>query len=129
MKRFFLPKTRRLLKDSQFKDVLSRNLCASKGLITLYMSKNDCGYSRLGVTVSKSCGGAVVRNRLKRRFREAFRLNQHRVSSEFDYLLMVSARNAKAANSKGDEAVKRLEFEEVEKTFLSLVDVITAKIR
>lgn len=30
--------------------------------------------SRLGITVTKKCGGAVVRNRIKRRFREASRV-------------------------------------------------------
>lgn len=31
---------------------------------------------RIGLTVPKALGGAVVRNRIKRRFREAFRLHR-----------------------------------------------------
>ncbi len=37
-------------------------------------AKGDAGVSRLGITVSKRVGNAVVRNRIKRLVREWFRL-------------------------------------------------------
>jgi ribonuclease P protein component len=37
------------------------------------------GTSRLGITVSRRVGGAVVRNRVKRRVREFFRRYQSRI--------------------------------------------------
>jgi len=90
LKRFSFSKKKRLVNNRQFKAVLARKLRVSDGLLTLYMAENDCGYARLGVSVSRSCGGAVVRNRLKRLLREAFRQNQGQIPAGFDYLLMIS---------------------------------------
>ena len=41
--------------------------------LTLYFIDNRCGYSRIGLTVSRKVGRAVVRVKLKRRFREIYR--------------------------------------------------------
>ena len=129
MKRFSFPKSKRLVSDRQFKAVLARNLHVSNGLLTLYVAENDCGYPRLGVSVGKSCGGAVVRNRLKRLLREAFRQNQCRIPAGFDYLLMISPRFLKS-NKSADikEAVKRLTFEQVKSSFLALAAEVVGKI-
>ena len=43
------------------------------GLATLFYVPNALGYPRLGVTASRKVGGAVVRQRLKRRVREIYR--------------------------------------------------------
>ena len=44
--------------------------------MTLLVLPNAHGVDRLGVVASKKLGGAVVRNRAKRRVREIFRLGQ-----------------------------------------------------
>jgi len=122
LKRFSFPKSKRLVSDRQFKAVLARNLRFSNGLLTLFVAENDCCYPRLGVSIGKSCGNAVVRNRLKRLLREVFRQSQEQIPADFDYLLMVSPSRAKlnkATSSK--QAVKKLKFEEVRASFLSLV--------
>ena len=43
--------------------------------MVVYVCKNDLGFSRLGVVVSKRVGKAVERNRVRRLVREAFRLS------------------------------------------------------
>ena len=124
-----MPKKKRLVTNRQFKYVLDRNIRASNGLLKLYAAENDFGYPRLGVSVGKSCGSAVIRNRLKRLLREAFRRNQHQIPQQFDYLLMLSPEFSKKLkkNTKGKEIVKRLKFQDIEASFLKLVEHITDK--
>jgi ribonuclease P protein component len=131
LKRFSFPKKKRLVGNQQFKAVLARSLRVSNGLLTLYIAENDCGYPRLGVSVSKSCGGAIVRNRLKRLLREAFRQSQDRIPAGFDYLLMISPQGPRrrgllrrpAAGAGGQPT-----FEQVKASFLALVTAVVGKI-
>jgi len=119
MKRFSFPKKKRLVSNNQFKAVMARGRRLSNGVLTLYMARNDCEYSRLGVSVGKSRGNAVVRNRLKRLMREAFRQNQERIPAGFDYLLMISNRWPKKSNV--EKSPKMPTFEQVRTSFLALV--------
>ena len=43
--------------------------------------------ARLGLTVPRAIGGSVVRNRIKRRFREAFRLHHAEIGAQWDIVL------------------------------------------
>ena len=46
------------------------------------------GHLRLGLSVSRKVGGAVVRNRLRRLYREAFRLTRHEMPVGLDLVLI-----------------------------------------
>jgi ribonuclease P protein component len=129
LKRLNFPKKKRLTKGGQFKAVLARNLCVSNGLLKVYMAKNDCGYSRLGISVGREWGSAVVRSRLKRILREVFRQSQNEIPAGFDYLVMLS-RNWSNRSDKAErarEAVGRLGFEHTRASFLALVKAAAAK--
>ena len=127
MKRFSFAKNKRLVSNVQFKEVLARGQRVSDGLLTLYMAQNDCGHSRLGVSVGKSCGGAVARNRIKRLLREAFRQSQDRIPADFDYLLMISRSRTRTDKSGPKEAIRQLTFEQVRTSFLTLVNTAFRK--
>lgn len=123
MKRLSFPKSKRIVSNKQFKAILARNLRLSDGLLTLYMAENDCDYRRLGVSVRKSCGSAVVRNRLKRLLREAFRQSQDKIPPGFDYLLMISPQWSKKKDRSGQfkKIVIQPTFEQVRTSFLTLL--------
>jgi ribonuclease P protein component len=120
MKRFSFPKKKRLISNSQFKAVLANGRRRINSVLMLYMAKNDLEYSRLGVSVGKSQGNAVVRNRLKRLLREAFRQNQHQIPAGYDYVLMVSPRWPKKSNV--EKSPKLPTFEQVEASLLALIN-------
>jgi ribonuclease P protein component len=59
----------------------------SKNLI-LFILRNENQFHRLGMIVKKETGPATYRNRIKRYFREFFRLHKHQISGSFDMILM-----------------------------------------
>jgi ribonuclease P protein component len=65
----------RLLRPQDFARVYEHRFSAAEGPIVVYAAPNDQpeGRVRLGLSVSRRVGSAVVRNRWKRRLREAFR--------------------------------------------------------
>jgi ribonuclease P protein component len=124
---FSFGKEKRLVSSKQFKAVLARNLRVSNAMLTLYMAENECGYPRLGVSIGRTCGNAVVRNRWKRLLREAFRQNQNKIPAGFDYLVMISY--PPRLLSKTEAGVKQPTFEQVKASFLALVNEAVEKIR
>ena len=129
MKYLTLPKKKRLTSNRQFKAVLDRGRRAGDRRLTLYMAPNDCEYARLGVSVGRSSGNAVVRNRLKRLLRETFRCNQDRIPAGFDYLLMIApavSRRLKRPDKRAN-ALAELTFERMQASFLSLVEAASRR--
>ncbi len=69
------------------------------------------GEARLGIAVPKKIGGAVTRNRIKRRLREAWRELLPQVPGGADYVLLVRAPLAEAEGR--DAAWLRERIEEI----------------
>ena len=125
MRRLAFPKKRRLVSNVQFKAVLDGGRRAGNSVLTLYAAENDCGYPRVGISVGKSSGHAVARNRLKRLLREAFRRDQEHIPQSFDYLLMISpsfSRRLRQPQEPG--ALESLTLDRIQTAFLSLVNVL-----
>ena len=79
-----------LKKSQAFKDVYNHRRSVANRLLVLYIKENELGQNRLGVSVSKKVGSAVVRNRVKRLIKENFR--QMPVADSVGYDLVVVAR-------------------------------------
>ena len=60
--------------------------------LVLYARKNRSATNRVGVTVSKKLGHAVVRNRVRRRLREIYRLNEDRFAPGWDIVVVARSR-------------------------------------
>ena len=94
----------------KFRRIYRKGRSAVSPCMVVYCQKNRQGRSRLGVTVSTKLGHAVVRNRVRRRLREIYRLNREHMVPGYD--VIVVARTRAAA-----EPYRRLERE-----YLSLLN-------
>ena len=78
-----------------------RRLYATGGkgnnLLVLYARPNRVGINRVGVTVSKKLGKAVIRNRVRRRLREVYRLNESRFLPGWDIVVVARGRAVEAS--------------------------------
>ena len=79
----------RLGGDKQFKAVFDNKLRKNAGPLAVLAKPNDADHHRFGMTVSRRVGNAVTRHRIKRRLREAFRLNQHAWPGRYDLVVIV----------------------------------------
>lgn len=73
--RLFFRPVQRLRTSREFESVYRSRQNSKTALFALYYRINDCGFDRLGLTVSRKLGDAVRRNRIKRTIRELFRTN------------------------------------------------------
>jgi len=70
------PKQVRLRKAAEFDRVYGGKAYAADDMLVMNACRNDLDRSRIGLSVSRKVGNAVVRNRWKRLLREAFRTQQ-----------------------------------------------------
>lgn len=89
-----LPADLRLRKPSDFTETLRNGEKAGDRLLLVSAVRTDRGHMRIGLAVNKRVGGAVVRNRVKRRLREAFRELSGAAEGGWD--IVASARPAAA---------------------------------
>jgi ribonuclease P protein component len=94
----------RLSRSRDFDAVYRQGRSVSTRHLVLYWFLRDegaLGESRLGLAVSRKIGGAVVRNRLKRRLRTAFEELGEVVPPDRDYVLIARPGLAEAAEING----------------------------
>ena len=64
----------------------------ANGYLVLYARRNRSAQNRVGITVGKKLGHAVVRNRVRRRLREVYRLNEARFAPGWDIVVVARSR-------------------------------------
>jgi ribonuclease P protein component len=89
---FAFTRQQRLRAKSDFERVYALKCKAADGVLLIFAARNSLEVTRLGLSVSKKHGGAVVRNRLKRLLREAFRLMQEQLPCGLDLIAIPLAK-------------------------------------
>ena len=85
--------------NSDFKRLYYRGKSEVRKSIALYFRKNRFSYNRLGITVSPKVGKAVVRNAVKRRLTDNYRLFQN-LYHGYDIVIVARKRAAEASFSE-----------------------------
>lgn len=124
MNKLSFKKHQRLVKNHEFTAVLSNRKRSQDSLLVVYCKPNGLGYNRLGISVGKSLGSAVVRNRFKRFIRESFRVEQHNIGGALDYLVMPSPAIKQVEKHTRKAMVKKITFSQVHKSFALLAKTI-----
>ena len=68
----------------------------ANGFLVLYARKNRTEGNRVGITVSKKLGKAHVRNRVRRRLREVYRLNEEKFLPGWDIVVVARTKSIEA---------------------------------
>ena len=71
--------------------------------LVLYARRNRTNTNRVGITVSKKLGKAHIRNRIRRRLREVYRLNEEKFQPGWDIVIVA---RSKALDAPFDQLVK-----------------------
>ena len=82
----------------------------ANGYLVLYARPNRLGINRVGITAGKKLGHAVVRNRVRRRLREVYRLNEDKFTPGWDIVVVARSRCIDA------------DFRKLTKAYLSLAE-------
>lgn len=97
------------LKQSHlFRRLYHKGRSAANGYLVLYCRRSGSTENRVGLTVSTKLGHAVVRNRIRRRLREIYRLHEASFQSGWDLVVVARSRAVQA------------DYRTLERSFLSL---------
>ena len=77
-----------LRRPADFQRVYDRRRSASDELLLVYVCENGLPHLRLGLSVSRKVGPATRRNRLRRLYREAFRLTRQEMPTGLDLVVI-----------------------------------------
>ena len=78
--------------NGDFRRIYRKGRSAVSGGVVVYCLPNKQGKSRLGLTVSTKVGKAVVRNRVRRRLRELYRLHKAELLPGYDLIVVARVR-------------------------------------
>jgi len=105
---FQLTKSEILRGKHDFNAVHNRGCSFANHALVLLVTRDENFYGKVGFAAGKKLGGAVVRNRIKRLMREAYRLNKNSLRRDCGMILV------------GRKFLVNAKFKDAEKAFLDL---------
>src|SRR3954468_15974350 len=84
---YAFPPEHRVRKQADFDRAYKARQFAADGVLVVNAAENGLPHSRLGLSIGKIVGNAVVRNRWKRLIREAFRLSRAELPTGLDFIV------------------------------------------
>ena len=81
------PRSVRIVRSSDYRTLYKTGRKVHSENFVLFGRANGVGHPRLGITVSRKIGNAVVRNRIKRMFREIFRRSFREIPGQLDVVV------------------------------------------
>jgi len=102
-----LSKRYRLTRRNQFTYVYKKGESSpAKSLILIYVKSKSNGL-KVGFSVSKKIGNSVVRNKIKRRLREAFRAKLPNITTGYNYIVIA---RPSIVDDSFEDIIKSLEY-------------------
>ena len=87
-----------------FRRLYHKGKSAANKYLVLYCRRNGSSENRIGLTVSAKLGHAVVRNRIRRRLREIYRIHESRFQPGWDLVVVARSRAVDAPYHKLEQA-------------------------
>ncbi len=81
-----------LKKNYEFRRLYSKGKSTAVPSLVLYVRKTKRDSNRIGITVSTKLGKAVVRNKVRRRIREIYRLNEEKMKPGLELVIVARVR-------------------------------------
>lgn len=98
-------------RNNDFRRLYNKGKSAATSRIVVYCRRGrNSKQNRLGLTVGTKVGHAVVRNRIRRRLKEIYRLNEEKLNSGWEIVIVARVRSRDAS------------YGELERDFLSLCE-------
>ena len=103
-----MKKTVTIKENHIFRRIYQKGQSAVSPWLALYVRRTGRPENRLGLTVSTKLGHAVVRNRVRRRLREVYRLHEDQLALGVDVVIVARVRASQASFQQLDESFVRL---------------------
>ena len=100
--------TTSLKKNHEFKRLYNKGKSAAAQSAVVYCRRNGSFENRLGITVSTKIGGAVQRNRIRRRLKEIYRINESKLSNGYDIVIVARMRSRFAGYRELESSITSL---------------------
>ena len=97
--------TKTLKKNYEFRRLYSKGKSAVTPFLVVYARKTKRRENRIGFTVSTKLGKAVVRNRVRRRLREIYRLHEAEFLPGLELVIVARSRAVSAAYGQLERAL------------------------